>query len=121
MKHLALIFLLFVAPCLAVAQQTTTQAFFPTEASIAGTSLTGSYQTLSSDTNAKKLVEILNNSNAAVIISFDGTNNHFTLPAYSSLSLDLGALGIHTGFATSIKHAGAAPTAGTIYFGAAYK
>jgi len=90
-------------------------AGFATEGSIAAASLTTSYANLLVVTNSLVVVDLLNNTDGLVLCTFDGTNNHVTLPAYSAISLDVGAAGKKLINTVKCKYSGSAPTVGTLY------
>lgn len=54
--------------------------------------LSSSYSEVLSDTNNKKYIQIENQSDGTVYMSFDGTDDHFQITSGSSKTLDLGAL-----------------------------
>lgn len=95
----------------------TSVASFQSAGEIAGTALTGSYATvLTLNADAVCLV-ILNSCNNTIYVSLDsGTSDTLKLESGESLTLDFGTNGRRVASGTTIqaKHAGAAPTQGTI-------
>jgi hypothetical protein len=84
---------------------------------IAGASLTGSYATLLNPTTDLRVLYLLNDCNNTIFVSLDGgSTDSFKLKAGEGLSVDLGANGLKFDNAVNIsaKHAGAAPTSGSI-------
>lgn len=84
---------------------------------ISGASLTGSYATVLALTFDAKILQLFNSCDATILISLDGgVTESFELEAGESTSLDLRAatLYVASGVNISAKHAGAAPTSGTI-------
>lgn len=84
---------------------------------IAGTALTGTYATLLDPSSDIRILNLFNTCNATIFVSLDGgSTDSMELEVGESVSLDLGANGLKFANAVNIsaKHAGAAPTAGTI-------
>lgn len=84
---------------------------------IAGTALTGSYATVLDPTSDLRVVYLINNCNASILVSMDGgTTDTFELDPGESVTVDLAANGLKFSNAVNIsaKHNGAAPTAGSI-------
>lgn len=91
----------------------------PAQGKISGTSLTGSYADLLSSSNASnaRIIQVFNSCNQTILISLDGgTTLHYELePQDGQITVDLASLGLKQGnTAIQAKHAGAAPTSGTI-------
>ena len=79
-------------------------------------SITGSYTTLYAGFNKSRIVWMVNGSNQPVYLSRDGTLNHFRLEAVASMTIDLGpSWVIFASGDLSVKHAGVAPTSGSVY------
>lgn len=87
--------------------------------SIAGASLTGSYQTLISSVPGRGvLLAVGNTCNADVVLSLNGgTTNWMVIPAGVSFTFNLGAVGVEYSGTISAKHNGAAPASGTLSVG----
>lgn len=64
------------------------------------------------------ILRVANTLNKDIWISFDGTNNHFFVPATQSEVVDLATGGMHIQELTQVylKHDGAAATTGKISF-----
>lgn len=99
----------------------TTNAFaaatFQSAGSLTGTALTGSYQTALTLTADAVCLAILNTCNNTIFVSLDGgTSDTLKLESGESLTLDFGTNGrkVTSGATIQAKHAGAAPTSGTI-------
>lgn len=91
-------------------------------AKIAGTALTGSYATLKvvSGANFYRKIFILNSCDKAIQLSFDaGTTTHFELDPNESVELqfDVSRNRYYSG-TIQAKHAGVAPTRGSVRYGA---
>lgn len=97
------------------APQTTTTAAFQAEGAVAFGSLTASYVTLFTPTAATKVIQMRNNTNAAVSVSMDaGSTTNYTLDAGDAVSLDLLANALNMGAtAIQVKYAVGAPTSGS--------
>jgi len=94
-----------------------TNLAYTAKGKIAGTALTGSYATLLNPTSDLRIIAIFNSCNDTIMVSLDGgTTDSFELEAGESISLDLAANGLKFDNAVNIsaKHAGAAPTLGTV-------
>ncbi len=98
-----------------VAPVTTTTAVFQAEGAIAFGSLTNAYATLLTPTAATKMLQMRNNTNAAISVSMDaGSTTNYTLDAGDALSLDLLANSLNMGAtAIQVKYAVGAPTSGS--------
>lgn len=84
---------------------------------ISGASLTGSYATLLNPTSDLRILAILNSCDNTIMVSLDGgSTDSFELEAGESVILDLAANGLKFDNAVNVsaKHAGAAPTAGSV-------
>lgn len=94
----------------------TLDAVIPAFGEVVGTSITGSYQTLIAPGGDARLVLLINTCDQDIIISFDaGTTDHVKLLANVSVALDLAVNGMVINEADyEVKHAGAAPTTGSI-------
>ena len=95
-------------------------ANYPTSAKIAGTALTGSYQTVMTNSSALRIIFLLNSCNQTILISFSGGLNHFELEPGESIVIDLGTSGMNHASNIQAKHNGVVPTAGTLRIGGAY-
>ncbi len=94
---------------------TTSAATFQAEGSIAFGSLTNAYQTIFTPSAATKILQMRNNTNAAVSVSFDaGTTLNYVLDAGDQVSLDLlsNAM-VMTTTAIQAKYTVGAPTSGS--------
>jgi hypothetical protein len=84
---------------------------------IAGGDLTGTYATLLNPSSDLKVLLLMNSCNDTILVSLDGgSTDSLELEAYESVAIDLATSGLKfdNGVNISAKHAGAAPTAGTI-------
>lgn len=99
----------------AQATWTTTTAAFQAEGSIAFGSITTAYQTIFTPSAATKILQMRNNTNAAISVSFDaGTTLNYVLDAGDAVSLDLLTNGlIMSTTAIQIKYTVGAPTSGS--------
>jgi hypothetical protein len=90
-----------------------------TGGSIAGTSITGSYQTVLSSIQGRGVVLVFGNScNTDLVVSLDGgTTNWMILPAGFSPVLDFGSNDVEFSGSVSIKHNGVGPASGTFAVG----
>lgn len=88
----------------------------PARGKIAGASLTGSYASLlSAPATRGRVLYLLNDCDQSILISFDGgTTAHFELAPGESPVIDLKANGLALESGISVKHAGVAPTSGSI-------
>ena len=94
-------------------------ASYPTVNSIAFGSVTGSYTTLLSDTNAKKWVKINNELDAGVYLSFNASTNHTYLAPGEIFFIDYNANNRYEDSNISVKYV-SAPTSGSIIVSAGY-
>ncbi len=94
---------------------TTTTAAFQAEGAVAFGSITNSYVTLFTPTAATKILQMRNNTNAAISVSMDaGSTTNYTLDAGDAVSLDLLANALNMGAtAIQVKYAVGAPTSGS--------
>lgn len=95
----------------------TAVATFQSAGEIAGTALTGSYATVLTLGADAVCLAILNTCNNTIFVSLDGgTSDTLKLESGESLTLDFGTNGrrVASGVLIQAKHAGAAPTQGTI-------
>lgn len=94
----------------------TAAATFQAEGSIAFGSLTNAYQTIFTPSASTKILQMRNNTNVAVSISFDaGTTLNYVLDAGDTVSLDLVANGlIMTTTAIQAKYTVGAPASGSV-------
>ena len=85
-------------------------------AEIEGPNLTGSFQTILTISEPIRIFWIINECDAAVIISFDsGATSPFKVPAGYSLSWDGGASNTYINAGTvKVKHAGSLPNSGSV-------
>lgn len=98
--------------------------------SIAGTSLTGTYQNVGSAlSNSAKIIFVFNGCDDAITLSWDGGDTDgFILPANSAFSADFSANPndhdqrpeLPKGAQFQAKHNGSAPTAGTLSVSVVY-
>jgi hypothetical protein len=105
-----------------VAPVTTTTAVFQAEGAVAFGSVTNSYVTLFTPTAATKMLQMRNNTNAAISVSMDaGSTTNYTLDAGDAISLDLLANSLNMGAtAIQIKYAVGAPTSGSFRINGAH-
>lgn len=96
-------------------QPTTTTAAFQAEGAVAFGTITASYVTLFTPSASTKILQMRNNMNAAVAVSFDaGTTTNYTLDSGDSVSLDLFSNGlVMSTTAIQVKYAVGAPTSGS--------
>lgn len=99
----------------AVAAVTTSSAVWQAEGAVAFGSLTASYVTLITPAAATKVLQMRNNTNAAVSVSFDaGTTTNFTLDSGDAVSVDYLANSLSAPTAAlQVKYAVGAPTSGS--------
>lgn len=81
-------------------------------------SVTGAYVVAMSDTSDKVFVEIQNNTDQEISVSFGGTVEHIVLPANNSFRLDPGSQNRVIPQAIYIKHTGTAPAVGEVVISA---
>ncbi len=98
-----------------IAPVTTTTAVFQAEGAVAFGSITNSFATLFTPTAATKMVQLRNNTNAAIAVSMDGgSTTNYIFDAGDALSLDLLANSLNMGAtAIQVKYAVGAPTSGS--------
>ncbi len=99
-----------------IAPVTTTTAVFQAEGSIAFGSLTNAYATILTPTAGTKVIQMRNNTNAAVSISMDaGSTTSYVLDSGDQMSIDLLANSLKM-VATAIqaKYTVGAPTSGSV-------
>lgn len=94
---------------------TTTTAAFQAEGAVAFGSITNSYVTLFTPTAATKILQMRNNTNAAISVSMDaGSTTNYTLDSGDAVSLDLLSNALSMGAtAIQVKYAVGAPTSGS--------
>jgi hypothetical protein len=98
-----------------VAPVTTTTATFQPEGSLGFASITSAFQTVFTPSAATKILQMRNNTNASISVSFDaGTTTHYVLDTGDATSFDLlaNALAMPT-TAIQIKYTTGAPTSGS--------
>ena len=94
-----------------------TNLAYTAKGKITGSSLTGTYATLLNPTSDLRVLAFFNSCDNTILVSLDGgTTDSLELEAGESVTLDLAANGLKFDNAVNIsaKHAGAAPTNGTI-------
>ncbi len=98
-----------------IAPVTTTTAVFAAEGAVAFGSITNAYVTLFTPAATTKMLQMRNNTNAAVSVSMDaGSTTNYTLDAGDALSLDLLANSLKmVATAIQVKYAVGAPTSGS--------
>lgn len=96
-------------------QPTTTTSVFQAEGAVAFGSVTASYVTLFTPSATTKIIQMRNNTNAAISVSFDaGTTTNYTLDSGDAVSLDLFSNGlVMSTTAIQVKYAVGAPTSGS--------
>lgn len=95
----------------------TTAATFQAGAQLAGTSLTGTHQTLITASADSVNLLLLNSTDEDITISLDGgTTDHYFLSPGQSFSLELANQGRHiaNGTVIQVKHDGTAPSTGRV-------
>jgi len=96
----------------------TADAIFGAVQKVAGTALTGTYaEVVAEDLDERPaVIFIVNSCDDTIFVSLDGgTTDHFELESGEDIVVDLGANGMRQdGSAIHAKHAGSAPTAGTL-------
>ncbi len=105
-----------------VAPVTTTTAVFQAEGAVAFGSITNSYVTLITPSAATKILQMRNNTNAAISVSMDaGSTTNYTLDSGDAISLDLLANALNmTTTAIQVKYAVGAPTSGSFRINACH-
>ncbi len=93
---------------------TTSTAVFQAEGAVIWASITNSYVTLFTPSAATKILQMRNNTNAGISVSFDaGSTTNYTLDAGDQVSLDLLANSlVMSTTAIQVKYAVGAPTSG---------
>lgn len=97
--------------------QAATNIAYQAKGKIAGTSLTGSYQTVLNPTSDLLVIYVINSCDNTILVSLDGgTTDTFELEAGESVTVDLAAnnLKFDNTVNISAKHNGAAPTSGSV-------
>lgn len=94
---------------------TTTTAAFQAEGSLAFGSITGTYQTIFTPAAATKILQMRNNTNAAISVSFDaGTTLNYVMDPGDAVSVDLATnFLLMSTTAIQIKETSSAPTSGS--------
>lgn len=98
-----------------IAPVTTTTAAFQAEGALAFGSVTNAFQTIFTPSAATKILQMRNNTDASIAVSFDaGSTTNYVLDSGDTVSLDLesNALAMST-TAIQIKYAVGAPTVGS--------
>jgi hypothetical protein len=72
------------------------------------------------DKVAIKDLDILNVTNADITCSYNASDQHFEVPAYSSYSPDLGVMRKHESATISCKYRTGAPTVGNVHVSVGY-
>lgn len=83
--------------------------------SVAAGSVTNSYTTLLSNTSPLRAVNIINNADCLVLISFNASTDHLVVPASSALSVDYATIQRYVNTNISLKYSGTACTTGSVY------
>lgn len=103
-----------------VNSQSAANTTFDTKAKIAGTSLTGTYQTLKTVAGTSvRTIFLMNTCNQTILVSMDGgSNDTFELEPFESVTLTpaQGFFNRYYAGTIQVKHGGVAPTAGTIRY-----
>jgi hypothetical protein len=94
------------------------KANFLTAVEFAASSLTTSYQSAIVLTHGIRVLTVINDSTVVARLSFDGTNQHFTVPSGVSRTIDFSSNDLFMSGDLQIKSTGAGT--GTIYFDGAY-
>lgn len=82
---------------------------------IQGSSLTGSYQTILTPSGPYQVVQVFNDCDKPIIMSFDGGNTETHKLNQESFVLDISAnAGLELVLPIKVKHAGSAPSLGSI-------
>lgn len=93
------------------------------QATIAAASITGSYQVVLNDVHAKKYILVQNETNAPILVSLDGTDDHFYIRANGSVRLPSGESGLTVSTTIQVKAADFSndpPSVGTVYIDSYY-
>ena len=92
------------------------------EGTILGTNLTGAYATALTLSADVAILLIRNTCNQEILVSMDGSTDHFTMAQGDQISIDFKAnyRKLSSGATIKAKHAGVAPTAGKIKVTAIY-
>lgn len=98
----------------------TSDAAWKTLGEVAFGSITASYTTALTNGNPLLFIDIYNGTNAAIYLSFDATNNHLYVPSLTTLGISLAEMQMHETSNVSVKHAGSAPTSGSLYISGVY-
>lgn len=111
-----------MTPLSVTSSLSTSTAVFQTEGSIAFGSITNAYQTIFTPSAATKLIQMRNNTDAAISVSFDaGTTLNYVLDAGDQVSLDLLANQlVMSTTAIQIKYTVGAPTVGSVRINGAH-
>jgi len=91
-----------------------------TMGTVAFGSVGASYTAALTDSHNKLEILVDNQTDAAIYVSFNGTNNHEILAAGQAAKWNFGSYGRYESGNVSIKHTGAAPTSGNVYVSARY-
>jgi len=107
---------------------TATQARVDILRSLGFTSISGTYAALGSPIgHGMRILHFINNTNADMLVSFDGTNPNLFLPAYFSILYDLqtnreenATFFVSLQTQVYVKENSAAPTSGSVYLQCIY-
>lgn len=86
-------------------------------------SITGSYTAVGASTSPSvNVYEVINSTDVMLRFSWNGSTDHFAIPAYTQKVIDINAnksqnhLFLGANEILYVKHEGAAPTLGNVYF-----
>lgn len=82
--------------------------------------ITGSFVAALTNTRPLVFFEVVNDTDADVWVSTDGTNEHIFIRAGESWGVPAKAMDVHESSSLSLKHDGAAPTSGKVVFMSGY-
>jgi len=77
-------------------------------------SITGAYTLALTNPGSAKILDLINKTNADLLISLDGVTDHFFIPGGTGKIYDLAANGLFTSGDIFVKHNGTVPTLGSL-------
>ena len=95
------------------------EAAWETQGAIAVGSLTTSYQTLKDLDDTTKMFWVQNFTDIPIFVSMDATNDHFVVPAYTTITMPLGQAFLQSTAIVSVKRGATAGVEGSVYAGGA--
>lgn len=97
----------------------THEAQFDTVRSLAFGSISGTYANVGTAfSDRQRILIIYNGLDVLATVSLSGGNDHFVLPAGSTLTIDLNASGLHIGSSHRVQVKATSATSGSIYVSA---